>query len=229
MESSYIETEKGYIHKNDIPVVQDETLFLKFNKSLIIFVNVVFILLLIYFISCKSQVNKLKKENFISSKVNSSVKANSIDIYSKDIFDLKSIMLLDNSSPKNIIDINKNIVNINKNVKKYRSGTHYMINFDEMDISEILIETDLLLYPLKDLYVNIDLYNDGKKVWQYNDFLQNTQQNSILISKVFMAQNKNYKNHENYNLKKIIFNENEFALKLSENDEDYINYKLFTN
>lgn len=232
---NYVKTQFGDIHIRDLPLVTQQTTNDKFKTafmffSIIVIVLIIFLYIIEWPVSAQHNTKKLNIENF-TNKVTTSVVASAIDVYADDL-QLENIILI--TTDNNIIDIN---IFTNKYIKvaKKEDSIMYSLDFtDELEIKEIILISD----ADPDNYikhVNIDLHNylaisdihAGSKVWEYNALLPNLRENSILISKqVFVVSDWHVNTLSNApnGTQKIIANERELSLTLTENSEEYSSY-----
>lgn len=231
---NYVKTQFGNIHINDLPVVVPQTTDNKVKSSLVFF-SVIILLIVIFFHVVKWALNPHKKEKIIVSgftdKVPITIAATNICVYDANELFLENIVLI--TSDDNVLDIN---VLDNAYVKKIKTdcNTVYTLDFQaELNIKEIiLISSDDPINYIT--HVNIDLYNYntvndmyGPKVWEYSSFLPGMRENSILISKqVYKPSGWHVQklSDARTSTEKIIMNENELALTLTETSENYTSY-----
>ena len=218
---TYVKTQFGNIHIDDIPIVLHETTGSKFKHALMFF-SIIVIIIIIMYMNYKPCRYESKNEEIVlkksSNNILTSVKATMIDVYDIDDIYLENII---------IVTTDDNIINIdilrNKYVKTIQNNneTIYSLDFkSELDIKEIIIISD------KDHYIdhiNIDLINRGEKVWEYSGFLQNRRENSIMISKQIFKYGQYKSDTLNNTAKttdeKVIMNENQLSIVLSESGE----------
>lgn len=230
---NYVKTQFGNIHINDIPLVVPESTNSKFRSSFIFF-SIFIIATIIFLYVIEWAPNPHKKERIViegfTNKILTTVKASSIDVYSDELY-LENIVLI--TADNNVINID---VLKDKYVTMTKNGddTIYSLDFKaELKIKEIILISDD--DPDKYIkHVNIDLHNRmqvrddlGSKVWEYSAFLPNLRENSILISKqVFKATDwaDDTLGSADDTTKKIIMNETQLALTLTESDETYSSY-----
>lgn len=216
----YVETANGRIHRRDIPMVIDEPLNNKINKSLIFFSIIIIIVLIFVYMANKTVIkNKIKKEKIFmrSNKETFEVLADSIEVYNEnEIIDLENIVLIESSN---------NVINIDiRNVSKTKKGQGVLYSFDfeqELNIKEIILISSEFKFIS---FVNIDLYNEDVRVWEFSDYLNRRKENSIYISKDIYVpdswQPEKLTEVANPD-QKIVKNENELFLKITEFDENY--------
>jgi hypothetical protein len=222
---TYVKTQFGNIHINDIPIVVPETFGSKF-KIAIIFFSIIVIIILIFMYNAEwdepEEIDSIDIESF-TNKILTNVKASSIDIYENDDIYLENIVII--TTDNNLIDID---VLRNKYVKTMQTdtGTIYSIDFkSELDIKEIILISDENHYIN---HINVNLFNDGAKVWEYSGFLPGARENSIMISKQIFKPTLWKSNAESIDVmdttdasdKKIIMNENQLSVQLSEDGND---------
>lgn len=232
---NYVKTQFGNIHINDLPLVVPQTTNSKFKTALLFF-SIIVVILIIFLYVIRWSPDPQRKEKVVvesfTDRVASSVKASAIDVYDDEEIHLENIVLI--TTDNNIIDIN---VFTNKYIKivKKDAGVMYTLDFtDEIEIKEILLISDA--DPENYIkHVNIDLHNylaitdvhAGSKVWEYSGFLPNLRENSLLISKqVFKASDWHVATLSDApnTTQKIIANERELSLILTEETETYTGY-----
>jgi hypothetical protein len=229
----YVKTRFGNIPVEDIPVVQEEDLTSKLFKSAIFFAIIVVILCTFIYLFYSSNYDKNKPKTQVtidkSEKIYKAVKADAIKIYN-----YNEDISLDNFS---IITTEGNIFNINKSNKNLKIYTKYsgiMYSMDlgsEMEIKQVVISSGDVR-PNK--YYNIELLNNDKKVWEYSGKLEIKPYTTIetYIESDSPVSITDIKNQRLENLKKlyahslnsttrIITNESELQLLLTQDDEQY--------
>lgn len=228
----FVKTRLGNIPINDIPIVRSESFGNKFTKSMMFFSIIILILFIfIYLIKWNKSYKRKVKINLEStfSKQADVVKMTTIDVYNfKDKIMLENIILITNDN--NVINIS---INTNKFIKisQIDQGLMYSIDLKkEYEIKEIILISNEFNY-IKN--INIDMFNNltigtGGKVWSYSGILEQKQENSILISKLVATYSKPdpVELDEDNTNKKIIMNENNLALTLTEDSEHYHSYQV---
>lgn len=235
MNKEYIKTQFGTIPIDYVPVVEPES-----TKSILtkctLFYSIIIAILIIMFIlvpiqSKPKQVEFSKTNQYMTNGMDTYITIDAVSVYNPDEpIPLENIVLIDKDN--NIINID---ITQNKAVKiyKYFKGLMYDIDLGvDMNIMQIGLISDRD-YFIK--YASIDLLLDGKKVWDFSGYLQNTRENFIqltefafdftieepLLSRVAAT----VPNDPIQNKEILLTNEKILGIHLKEQDENYIEYQ----
>jgi len=239
-EKEYIKIGSETLPINELPLVIDEPIEHKLGKAVIFYSVVIVILCLLIWISWISRpVEKKCKIKKLLGTTSDKIKMTSFDIYCQyEPIKIDNIIL--NTTDQNIIDIDI-ITNEHVEIIKFKNGLLYSFDFGfELEVENITIISDEYKY-IK--HINIDLFNDGKKVWEYKDILPYQRENTILISTPNIMPLLPYSvdtinlnngmpshNLEEYDDKKMadkgkyIINDKYLQIQLSEDSEKYTNF-----
>lgn len=229
----YILTQFGKVRINELPLIKDETAYGKYGKFMGFFVLVIIILLFVFLFSSNK---KPKFESFaepvVTKDVVCSVSAQIINISVDNANLLENIIIVEKN--KNVIDIP--IENFAKSVV----GTKTMYKLDmgnKLDIGELIVVSSPLMISGNDKSVDIELVADeGLKVWEFSGELSDSLETKIAISECIVDSIVQSNIHDEFastaelirrkkdNTPRIIANENNFAIALTQEDEKYVSY-----
>jgi hypothetical protein len=223
----FIDTKFGKLRLDQLPVVKPEAVEQTFLKSMLFFSIIIIILLIIFSIQWNTphNVKVTVKDRMNLKTVKTNVKATSIYLQN---------IVSKNPTLENIV-----VITTSGNMMNFRPTAlpgAFRVNFGEtLDIKDIVLITGKLE---ENFITNLDitLYNvtsNGEEtVFEYSGPLLDKSENTIHISKVYYSPLENEILDESPDLtsvkhkfdEKIIANENELAIQLSETDEKYVSF-----
>jgi hypothetical protein len=239
---TWIDTEYGKIHINDIPLVETESDRDKLLKCIIFFAFVIVVIILVLYLASRAQ----PKEGFLSDSESS--ESDYSDLLMRDVTgsmratSVKLFNLHKRLPLKNVVIITTdgNVINYNMwdkrsdpkskyNVRDYMYGDTqvYLVNFrGELDIHMIYLISHADQYIE---HINVDLLYGDVPVWHYSGKLNPEQFNKIAVTNYQVNPSIRqsvpvFQPLEITDLpeKKLVINEGSLAIQISERDERYV-------
>jgi hypothetical protein len=184
-DSGHIPVANGYINKNDIPFVKNET-----NSQKMIKLGFVFALVILFIVIAVQCLYSTKQPYYTSydnalldddiTMIHKSVMVYSIDVICKEEID--QLIIISHDFQSFIIDTTSN-----KFLQKYNVNGKllYSISFDDpINIWQIVIVSNPFNYITK---ANIKFYDENKhEVWSFYGILPHQRQNSLNIIKAII-------------------------------------------
>ena len=179
----YIKTDSGIIHKDDIPVIIEQSTMKKIQTAAVFFAIGIIIIVILLIIPRKTYTQPfVSKSEVFSNDLNCtqySVPMHSISIYKKGYLPLENVVLIDDKNSVYNIDLirNKNVTfTQNKGISLYNIKLN-----DELMVKEIILISNVL-YKIGS--VNIESFSESNKLsWRFSGTLTDSRENSIRITK----------------------------------------------
>ena len=227
----YVKTGYGVLPIADIPIVTDEQDVSKLAKAAIFYGIIIIVLIFFIYLSfyADQQNNKGTVTDMLNTsnlrKVFNTEKIDAIDVYCpfEHIF-VENIVL--QTADDNIINIDT-ANNSYVDIYEKKNGLMYSIQFNyEIEIKSITIISDEQRFIN---HISIDLFNRGKKVWEFNGKLADRRENVVYITQAAVPIRAK-EPLEEYNIElmsekaKTVINEDALMVQLTEDDEKYMSH-----
>ncbi len=246
--NEYIETKNGLIHIDDVPRVTTESFKSRIGKAILFYsVFIVALVIIIYLMYAyeyhRRAVQTIKTSHLISSMIQPTrvpdiAQTRLIKIYNHNYaIPLSNIILVDIYDNVFDIDTKRNYFISHKKIGEENKGDLFEIDFGkEILVKEIILMVDadkVILQPStgSGVAINMEIFDiNYKRVWSYSSILSQ-KETTIQIFKEVYQTNSSTRKYSFARLvntdetEKVIFSENELAIKLKEDSEEYMSYE----